>query len=829
MKRSVLFLGMIIVLLVSSTFALAGTSAPDPNRPDPPPPNEPILQKPFSDPDVKQVSQYGNYNHTDKDPNIKAYYAIDFNKNVLGEKWPVSFDVLAAASGTVTKVWTTDGKPLGDDPQDGCPVDADPKTVPYLDETTNRMKNIEGRAIYIDHGSGWFTFYFHLDRVDVQVNQHVEAGDVIGTAGCSGTNTIHLHYDLRWQDPVKKGVIWDYPSNFADPPAKGVDLAFAIDTTGSMWDDITAVKTAANEIVDFVFEKAPDSRIALLDFRDFPYRTGASYDYPYHDDLVFTNNKDKAKQAINALSLGYGGDAPETRNCALMHAIKAVNCAGHGANTSIGPWRAIPTKFLVYLTDAPALNPEPDTNFTNDMVATTAKAGGFEVLGGDEDPTGYPDGPYIPYGIAVYPIVVGGDPTAIAEAIELANATGGKAFTAADASQVSSAILEAIEIIVQTPPVLSVPTQVDGQYSDMISFSVSATDEDNAGDLLSFAAVGLPSDLSLADNKDGTATISGILQVTPGTYPATITVKDPDGLQDSQQVSIVVLPEDARATYTGPMLVSTACASCTTATIPLRATIQDISSVLGDPAYDDYPGDITKASVTFVDRGKSNATLCTANVTLLDQANPMVGSATCDWSPDIGSTVGAEYTVGIVVNNYYVRDNTFDDTIVSVYKPSSNFITGGGFLINQSSAGKYAGDVGLKTNFGLNIKFNKTLTNLQGKATIIIRQGGHIYQIKTNTLSSLLVIPYDAKKPGSGTAELLAKANVVDVTDPLNPVSITSSATLQIRMKDNGEPGSTDMLSITLWSKSGVFIFSSNWNGVKTIEQTLQGGNLQVH
>ena len=92
-----------------------------------------------------------------------------------------------------------------------------------------------------------------------------------------------------------------------------------------------------------------------------------------------------------------------------------------------------------------------------------------------------------------------------------------------------------------------------------------------------------------------------------------------------------------------------------------------------------------------------------------------------------------------------------------------------------------------------------------------------------------MVLPYDPKKLTTGTAELIAKVNIVDVTDPLNPVSVTSSATLQLKMKDNGEPGSADVFSITVWSKSGALLFSSNWNGVKTIEQTLQGGNLQVH
>jgi len=67
------------------------------------------------------------------------------------------------------------------------------------------------------------------------------------------------------------------------------------------------------------------------------------------------------------------------------------------------------------------------------------------------------------------------------------------------------------------------------------------------------------------------------------------------------------------------------------------------------------------------------------------------------------------------------------------------------------------------------------------------------------------------------------------VTDPLNPISVESNATLQITMKDNGEPGFTDVIAITLWNKNGTLLFSSNWNGVKTTQKVLDGGNLQVH
>jgi hypothetical protein len=48
-------------------------------------------------------------------------------------------------------------------------------------------------------------------------------------------------------------------------------------------------------------------------------------------------------------------------------------------------------------------------------------------------------------------------------------------------------------------------------------------------------------------------------------------------------------------------------------------------------------------------------------------------------------------------------------------------------------------------------------------------------------------------------------------------------------MKDNGEPGSADLIGVSLWAKNGSLLFSSNWNGVKTIDQMLNGGNLKVY
>lgn len=55
-----------------------------------------------------------------------------------------------------------------------------------------------GKGVIVDHGLGLFSMYFHLSSVDVEQNQTVRKGQMIGKVGSTGRATgPHLHWGVR--------------------------------------------------------------------------------------------------------------------------------------------------------------------------------------------------------------------------------------------------------------------------------------------------------------------------------------------------------------------------------------------------------------------------------------------------------------------------------------------------------------------------------------------------------------------------------------------------------------------------------------------------------
>jgi hypothetical protein len=387
-----------------------------------------------------------------------------------------------------------------------------------------------------------------------------------------------------------------------------------------------------------------------------------------------------------------------------------------------------------------------------------------------------------------------------------------------------------------TATVLSRPTTLtnlgafSGQYSDYPELSAQLLDFENnplVGREITFSLNGRTA-TAITDGS-GTATTSAIrLDQAPGTYDLVVTFDGWDCYDAASDTDdFAILQEDARVLYTGTMFASTASVNDGTATILLSATVCDITNS-DDANGDNDPGDISNATVTFVDREGSVIVSGVPVVPLPGDSTK--GIATYEWTVDIGNNSESEsFVIGTIVDNYYTRNSTNDDAVVTVSKPGCDFITGGGYIISESSVGQLAADDGSRFNFGFNIKFNRQGTNLQGRLTVIVRRVEadgmlHVYRIKGNRMTSL------GFNPGDNFAEFTGKANVADVTDPDNPVSVFGNGDFRMIVTDNGEPGTgVDLIGLQLTANDGSLIFSSNWDGIQTAQQLIDGGNIKVH
>jgi murein DD-endopeptidase MepM/ murein hydrolase activator NlpD len=70
---------------------------------------------------------------------------------------------------------------------------------------------VHGNTIGIDHGQGVLRIFIHLSRIDVQEGDFVQAGQVVGAVGSTGSSTgPHLHWGLYVNGQAVDPVPWRY-------------------------------------------------------------------------------------------------------------------------------------------------------------------------------------------------------------------------------------------------------------------------------------------------------------------------------------------------------------------------------------------------------------------------------------------------------------------------------------------------------------------------------------------------------------------------------------------------------------------------------------------
>ncbi len=66
-----------------------------------------------------------------------------------------------------------------------------------------------GAAVFLDHGNGLISMYFHLRELFVEQGEAVSRGRPIGAVGSTGRSTgPHLHFGIRWQGERVDPALW---------------------------------------------------------------------------------------------------------------------------------------------------------------------------------------------------------------------------------------------------------------------------------------------------------------------------------------------------------------------------------------------------------------------------------------------------------------------------------------------------------------------------------------------------------------------------------------------------------------------------------------------
>ena len=188
----------------------------------------------------------------------------------------------------------------------------------------------------------------------------------------------------------------------------------------------------------------------------------------------------------------------------------------------------------------------------------------------------------------------------------------------------------------------------------------------------------------------------------------------------------------------------------------------------------------------------------------------------------------------------YLLNTSQYDTPITIGKPGeANSLSGGGRLLNSDNlpypANGYLGLNSLGSEFGAQVKYNKSGTNPQGQVIVYIRSCNnrdgsvdslcdpgrpatwHTYLIKSNSISELSLV--------GGSASFGSKTNVYELLPDGSKVGMDGGGTMQILFTPYGQPIPGGMFvgtnatctnqmgcaAITAYKSAGGVWYSSAW------------------
>lgn len=188
-----------------------------------------VTEKPCLQEDIKNFPKKEYVTVSAKNQARAAQEAARVNPLIAykAEVRPAVFDVplakpanpLPKGEGNFGACRTFDGQPRDRHTGQDYPVGAGTAVLSAGNGRVILAANLfySGNAVFIDHGNGLISEYFHLKSYSVKPNQTVTKGQKIGIVGETGRVTgPHLHFGVRWHGAcINPGFLLIDPSDMA--------------------------------------------------------------------------------------------------------------------------------------------------------------------------------------------------------------------------------------------------------------------------------------------------------------------------------------------------------------------------------------------------------------------------------------------------------------------------------------------------------------------------------------------------------------------------------------------------------------------------------------
>ncbi|MFW9841940.1 MAG: OmpL47-type beta-barrel domain-containing protein [Candidatus Thorarchaeota archaeon] len=305
--------------------------------------------------------------------------------------------------------------------------------------------------------------------------------------------------------------------------------------------------------------------------------------------------------------------------------------------------------------------------------------------------------------------------------------------------------------------------------------------------------------VSAVTGPDGFASSLIILDQPAGNYPLTVLFESDDMyMGTSVEVTFVLEKEQATASYTGSTVVSSLLE-----TFELRATVFDDD--------DGHWGDMTYIYVTFTIYSNE----MDINSPILVDGPYVVGITNVD-GVGVALTDIVNLPVGtylIVVSfeadhNIYYQGPDSDTVSLTIYEPSGDFVTGGGWIWDSS---------GHKGHFGFVVKYKSDGT-LKGCFIYIYRDGDWLVIIKSTEWIGLAIV--------DNHAYFEAEVSIMQFNfRTFEYLWSVHSHTIKVDAWDNDCIGEDDVFQMQVYDENGLLWHEAGFNPYGYLE----GGNVKIH